>query len=200
MEYCAGGSLSKVMQQYGPLNEVLVIRFINHLLSALVFMHTKQLAHLDVKCANLLLMPNGVVKLADFGCAQLLKKAGMKGSTRGSAHWMAPEMANGDLSTKADIWSTGCTVLEMITGRPPFSDIPEDVSAEYIMTHEPDFTYVENALSTAGKEFVQRCLQRNPDNRPTALELTRDPWLQRASVNLCLKRVVRDEGPEEHGY
>ncbi|NWR48098.1 M3K19 kinase, partial [Regulus satrapa] len=75
----------------------------------------------DIKGKNVMLMPNGVIKLIDFGCARRLARAGSEllRSVRGTPYWMAPEVITGSgYGRKSDIWSVGCTVFQMATGRP----------------------------------------------------------------------------------
>lgn len=130
LEYVHPGSINKyVKQHYGAITESVVRNFTRHILRGLAFLHGQKIMHRDIKGANLLVDINGVVKLADFGMATHLSTAAPNLSLKGTPYWMAPEMVQATLSKDVgydlavDIWSLGCTIIEMFDGKPPWSDL-----------------------------------------------------------------------------
>jgi len=125
-----------------------------------------------------------VVKLADFGMAKHLSTAAPNNSLKGTPYWMAPEMVQATLSRDVgydlavDIWSLGCTIIEMFDGKPPWSDL-EGPAAMFKVLHK-DPPIPEN-LSREGKDFLQRCFKRNPAERPTASELLEHPFIRNST-------------------
>ncbi|KAJ6294686.1 hypothetical protein OIU76_022713 [Salix suchowensis] len=123
LEYVSGGSIYKLLQEYGQLGELVIRSYTHQILSGLAFLHSKSTVHRDIKGANILVDPNGRVKLADFGMAKHITGQSCPLSFKGSPYWMAPEViknSNG-CNLAVDIWSLGCTVLEMATAKPPWS-------------------------------------------------------------------------------
>ncbi|KAK9167711.1 hypothetical protein Scep_002902 [Stephania cephalantha] len=132
MEFMAGGSLADVAEKFGgALDESVIRRYTGEILKGLVYLHRNGIVHCDLKCKNVLLGSKGNVKLADFGSAKRLDSLrtenGGKTSWQnvsGTPLWMAPEvLRNEGLDFAADIWSLGCTIIEMATGRPPWEDL-----------------------------------------------------------------------------
>ncbi|KAG5223855.1 mitogen-activated protein [Salix suchowensis] len=129
LELVTQGSLQKLYQTYN-LQDSQVSPYTRQILHGLKYLHDQKVVHRDIKCANLLVDANGSVKLADFGLAKATKLNDVK-SCKGTAFWMAPEVVNNKnqgYGLSADIWSLGCTVLEMLTRQIPYSEL-ESVSA-----------------------------------------------------------------------
>ncbi|GFR53058.1 hypothetical protein Agub_g15733, partial [Astrephomene gubernaculifera] len=179
LEYVPGGSLSSQLSRFGPLPEPLVALYTRQLLLGLAYLHAQRTVHRDVKGANLLLEKTGVLKLADFGMAkQLMEQVSFTRSFKGSAYWMAPEVIKQQgYGVQADIWSVGCTVLEMATGKPPWSQCTSQVQAIFKIASSPDLPAIPEHLSPQASEFILLCLQRDPSARPTAEELLRHPFV-----------------------
>ncbi|TKW30162.1 hypothetical protein SEVIR_2G016900v4 [Setaria viridis] len=185
LEYVHPGSINKyVKQHYGAMTESVVRNFTRHILRGLAFLHGQKIMHRDIKGANLLVDVQGVVKLADFGMAKHLSTAAPNLSLKGTPYWMAPEMVQATLlkdvgyDVAVDIWSLGCTIIEMFDGKPPWSDL-EGPAAMFKVLHK-DPPIPEN-LSLEGKEFLQCCFKRNPAERPTASELLDHPFIRNSS-------------------
>jgi serine/threonine protein kinase len=187
LEYCEGNSIRHVYKKNGPLSEAVVQSYTYQILEGLAFLHSKGIVHRDIKGFNVLLSRDGNCKLADFGCAVNVsgKKDGQFHSMEGTVWWMAPEVLQisqqRGASVAADIWSVGCTILEMLTGTKPF----DHCSGEYqLMRHvletEPEIDIVipeiAAKLSPGALNLIRRCLRRDPQNRPTARELQQDPF------------------------
>ena len=147
-------------------------------------MHENRVVHRDLKCSNILVDDNGVVKLSDFGFAKLPLSSG--GGPESSLNWMAPEVFEGSESTAQDIWSVGCCMLEMITGRPPFHDCePKTLPSLLSKLKEPP-PYPET-ISQSMRSFLDQCFQINPHKRPSAFDLLCHPF-----VLLNNQREVRE--------
>ncbi|XP_062212500.1 mitogen-activated protein kinase kinase kinase 5-like isoform X2 [Phragmites australis] len=130
LEYVHPGSIHKYVHQHcGSLTESVIRNFTRHILKGLAFLHSQKIMHRDIKGANLLVDINGVVKLADFGMAKHLSTAAPNLSLKGTPYWMAPEVVRATLDKSVgydlavDIWSLGCTIIEMFTGKPPWSGL-----------------------------------------------------------------------------
>ncbi|KAG4091952.1 kinase-like protein [Neocallimastix lanati (nom. inval.)] len=130
MEYCGGGSIEsgyKLLHQH--LEEPEIASVIKECLLGLKFLHSCNKMHRDIKCGNILLNDDGIVKLADFGVSTQLSKTFCKRNTFiGTPYWMAPEVITSEqrgteYDFKADIWSLGITALEMANCHPPMFDI-----------------------------------------------------------------------------
>jgi serine/threonine protein kinase len=113
-----------MLKAFGKLNEQLVASYTVKILEGLHYLHCCDVVHCDLKAANILTTKTGNVKLSDFGVSLNLKAIEREKDIAGTPNWMAPEVIElKGASTKADIWSLGCTVVELLTGRPPFGDI-----------------------------------------------------------------------------
>ncbi|KAI3731325.1 hypothetical protein L1987_62513 [Smallanthus sonchifolius] len=182
LEYVSGGSIYKLLQDYGKFGELAIRSYTQQILSGLAYLHAKNTIHRDIKGANLLVDPNGRVKLADFGMAKHITGQTCPLSFKGSPYWMAPEIiknSNGS-NLAVDIWSLGCTVIEMATTKPPWSQY-EGVAALFKIGNSKELPVIPYDLSDEGKDFVRQCLQRNPLHRPTAAQLLDHSFVKNAA-------------------
>ncbi|KAL2455140.1 mitogen-activated protein kinase kinase kinase 5 [Abeliophyllum distichum] len=184
LEYVHPGSINKyISERCGAMTESIVRNFTRHILSGLAYLHSTQTIHRDIKGANLLVNASGVVKLADFGLAKHLKGNSIDLSLKGTPHWMAPEVlqavmrndANPELAFGVDIWSVGCTIVEMLTGKPPWSEFNGVQAMFNVLNKSPP---IPETLSNEGKDFLRRCFQRRPADRPSAIKLLEHPFLR----------------------
>ncbi|GLT35922.1 hypothetical protein SLA2020_103350 [Shorea laevis] len=195
LEYVSGGSIYKILQEYGQLGELAVRSYTMQILSGLAYLHSKSTVHRDIKGANILVDPNGKVKLADFGMAKHIAGQSCPLSFKGSPYWMAPEViktSNG-CNLAVDIWSLGCTVLEMATTKPPWSQY-EGVAAMFKIGNSKELPAIPDHLSEDGKDFVKQCLQRDPQRRPTAAKLLDHPFVKYAAP---LERPILNLEPSD---
>lgn len=118
--YCENGSLHSICKNFGKFPENLVALYMSQVLYGLIYLHEQGVIHRDIKGANILTTKEGLVKLADFGVAT--KATGLdQSSVVGTPYWMAPEVIElSGATTASDIWSLGCTVIELIEGKPPY--------------------------------------------------------------------------------
>ncbi|XP_059633020.1 mitogen-activated protein kinase kinase kinase 5-like isoform X2 [Cornus florida] len=196
LEYVYPGSINKyICENRGAVTESVVRNFTRHILSGLAYLHSKKIVHRDIKGANLLVDTSGVVKLADFGLAKHLTGHFTDLSLKGSPHWMAPEVlqavmrkdTNPELAYAVDIWSLGCTVIEMLDGKPPWSELNGVQAMFNVLNKTPP---IPETLSSEGKEFLRWCFQRNPADRPSAVLLLEHPFLRNShdqNVSVCVQ-------------
>ncbi|KAI4330899.1 hypothetical protein MLD38_029141 [Melastoma candidum] len=179
LEYVSGGSIHRLLQEYGQLGELAIRSYTQQILCGLAYLHAKNTVHRDIKGANILVDPNSRVKLADFGMAKHITGHSCPLSFKGSPHWMAPEVIKNEsgCNLAVDIWSLGCTVLEMATTKPPWSQY-EGVAAMFKIGNSKELPAIPDHLSEEGKDFVRQCLQRNPQKRPTATQLLEHPFVK----------------------
>ncbi|KAN0128075.1 Protein kinase-like domain containing protein [Lactarius tabidus] len=121
-EYAENGSLGQTLKAFGKLNEKLVAIYVFKILEGLDYLHWCDIVHCDLKAANILTTKTGNVKLSDFGVSLTLRTIEREiKDVAGTPNWMAPEVIElKGATTKSDIWSLGCTVIELLTGRPPY--------------------------------------------------------------------------------
>ncbi|CAL9202206.1 unnamed protein product [Musa hybrid cultivar] len=172
LEYVHPGSINKYVRQHcGAMTESVVRNFTRHILKGLAYLHGKKIMHRDIKGANLLVDVHGVVKLADFGMAKHLNGAAGALSLKGSPYWMAPEVVQATMNKDigydfaVDIWSLGCTIIEMLTGKHPWSGLEGAAAMFKVLHRDPP---IPDSLSNEGKDFLRCCFRRNPADRPTA--------------------------------
>ncbi|GJU48155.1 mitogen-activated protein kinase kinase kinase 1-like protein [Tanacetum coccineum] len=187
LELVTKGSLAKLYQKY-DLRDSQVSAYTRQILSGLNYLHERKVVHRDIKCANILVDASGSVKLADFGLAKATALNDIK-SCKGTPYWMAPEVVNNrakkGYGLAADIWSLGCTVLEMLTRKIPYYHLEGMQALFRIGRGEPP--EIPNTLSAEAQDFIFKCLQVNPNDRPTAAQLLEHPFLKRpTSMNSAL--------------
>lgn len=171
MEFVPGGSISSIINRFGPLPEIIFCKYTKQILQGVAYLHANCVVHRDIKGNNVMLMPNGIVKLIDFGCARRLAWVSLSGaqsemlkSVRGTPYWMAPEVINeSGYGRKSDIWSVGCTVFEMATGKPPLASMNRIAAMFYIGTHTGLMPSLPDRFSGTAVDFVHACLTRYVD-------------------------------------
>lgn len=182
LEYVPGGSIHKLINDYGPLEEPVIRIYTRQILSGLAYLHSMNTVHRDIKGGNLLVDTSGRVKLADFGMAKHINGPATPLSLKGSPYWMAPEVLmqkNTGHDLAVDIWSLGCTVIEMATGKPPWSEY--EGAAAMFKVFKSEVPPIPDSLSPEGRNFVYCCLCRNPAQRPTASQLLEHAFVKNAT-------------------
>ncbi|KAK1601322.1 hypothetical protein QYE76_059289 [Lolium multiflorum] len=182
MELVLGGSAAEA----GALGERASRRVLRRVVAALHYLHdVAGVVHGDVKGRNVLLGGDGAdgysgAKLADFGAARLVSEAAPRGP-RGTPAWMAPEVARGGAPTPAsDVWSLGCTAVELLTGKRPWSEIGGALEVGELLLRvgfggkRPE---LPSCLSDPCRDFLDRCLRRDAGERWTCEQLLRHPFL-----------------------
>nr|AZL94781.1 NPK1-like protein [Colobanthus quitensis] len=180
LEFVPGGSISSLIGKFGSFPESVIRMYTKQLLLGLEYLHKNGIMHRDIKGANILVDNKGCIKLADFGASKkVVELATMTGakSMKGTPYWMAPEVI---LQTghnfSADIWSVGCTVIEMATGKPPWCQYQEVAVLFHIGTTKSPPPIPEH-LSADAKDFLNNCLQTEANSRASASELLQHPFV-----------------------
>ncbi|KAG6865846.1 hypothetical protein C0991_011178 [Blastosporella zonata] len=200
MEFAQGGSVLSLMKASpnGCLEERYVSVIVREVLVGLSYLHKVPIIHRDIKAANILVTATGKVVICDFGVSALLATSSSKRNTlTGTPHWMAPELLQNlpVYDTKADIWSLGIVVYEMIKGTPPHNTLENIKVMDLIPKAKPP----RLGDSEAGKDlrdFMAMCLRESPAERLPADELSKSKWIKsvvRVSVSVLKDLVARFE-------
>lgn len=186
LEYIPGGSVQLMLQLYGPFEEPLIRNFVRQVLVGLSYLHGVDIIHRDIKGANILIDIKGTAKISDFGISKKVEgdegdggsknKQVRRASLQGLVYWMAPEVVKQTAYTKkADIWSVGCLIVEMFTGKHPFPKFSQMQAIFKIGTHTrpeiPDFCTAE------GQDFLNKTFEFDYQKRPDAVDLLSEPFL-----------------------
>jgi serine/threonine protein kinase len=191
LEYVENGSLHNVIKKFGSFSESLTSIYITQVLKGLVYLHVQGVLHRDIKAANILTTKEGMVKLADFGVATKLSADGVVGEQGvvGSPYWIAPEIIEMSTPTAAcDIWSVGCIVIELLTGKPPYYDLAPMAALFRIV--QDDYPPLPEGISQALRDFLLMCFQKEPVMRKSAEELLEHPWLHNSSTSRNLAKTT----------
>ena len=206
LEYADRGCLRQFYLKKGPLNEGQASNCMRQLLRGLEFIHSKGIAHRDIKAANLLLNCEGTIKLADFGSCKPFDIESSTSELKGTPQWMAPEVIKGLQLTigwiKADIWSVGCTLVEVITGKIPYFYYENPMTAMFhIANGKLPLSEDYFDLSSRAKDFVLSCCALNPNLRKDVKDLLSmqfvsicSPLLSPPSHNLIYSSVEFNSG------
>lgn len=176
LEYCEIGSLNRWFKQPGLDNrERLVAKFMGQVLDGLSYLHHQGVIHRDIKGDNILLVKNARIKLADFGIATAV--AAVQGDkVQGTPYWMAPEALMSKPTTKSDIWSVGCVVVELMQhGQHPWH-LLTDVNASYRALNGQHPAFPPD-LTELGRDFLRVCFQTDQALRHDADTLGRHRWI-----------------------
>lgn len=182
IEFMPGGSVHDQLKQYGPISEPIAAKYTRQVLEGLAFLHKNVIVHRDIKAANVLRDTQGNVKLGDFGASKRLQVitscTGLK-SVIGTPHWMAPEVINGEgYGRKADVWSVGCTLVEMLTGKPPFSTYEPMAAMFQIATSKHPKYELPHPNSVHVRDFLNLTFQRAFHERPSAEDLLKNKFVR----------------------
>ncbi|KAG7325468.1 hypothetical protein KOW79_011784 [Hemibagrus wyckioides] len=179
MEYCLGSASDLIEVHKKPLQEVEIAAIIHGALQGLVYLHSHNMIHRDVKAGNILLTEPGQVKLGDFGSASIVAPAN---SFVGTPYWMAPEvilaMDEGQYDGKVDVWSLGITCIELAERKPPLFNM-NAMSALYHIAQNESPVLQSNHWSDYFRNFVDSCLQKIAQDRPTSDVLLKHHFLCR---------------------
>ncbi|KAA8910453.1 kinase-like domain-containing protein [Sphaerosporella brunnea] len=199
MEYMGGGSCHDLLKP-GPFREGQIAVIMRELLLGLQYLHKEGKIHRDIKAANVLLSDQGKVKLADFGvAAQLTGLKSQRNTFVGTPYWMAPEVIaqTHGYDYKADIWSLGITALELSKGTPPNSEV-HPMKVLFLIPKDPPPTPEGDRWSMDFRDFVARCLVKDPSKRYNATDLLKHKFIRNAGpVEVLTELIERKQGWDE---
>jgi len=184
VEWMPGGSIASLLEKHGAFTEAVSLRNMHQVLLGLDYLHSNGILHRDLKGANLLVDTSGHhLRIADFGAAaRMMSKTTVPGEFRGqltgTIAFMAPEVLRGDsYGRTCDIWSVGCCIIEMATGKPPWgaSDVSNHLALIFRIACAAEPPPVPENLSPALRDLTRRCLELDPSLRPTARDLLLHP-------------------------
>lgn len=169
------------LKAYGALTENVTRKYTRQILEGVSYLHSNMIVHRDIKGANILRDSAGNVKLGDFGASKRLQTICMSGtgirSVTGTPYWMSPEVISGEgYGRKADVWSLGCTVVEMLTEKPPWAEY-EAMAAIFKIATQPTNPQLPPHISDHCKDFLKKIFV-DAKQRPSAEELFRNPFVQ----------------------
>lgn len=186
LEYVPGGSVQTMLNSYGALREPLIRSFVRQIVTGLAYLHGREIIHRDIKGANILVDNKGGIKISDFGISKKMEASNLLGgpgnnknrpSLQGSVYWMAPEVVKQTSYTrKADIWSLGCLVVEMMTGTHPFPDCSQ-LQAIFKIGGARISPTIPPEASNEAKTFLSQTFEVEQSKRPSAEELLFSPFL-----------------------
>ncbi|KAI9717479.1 MAG: hypothetical protein M1828_007179 [Chrysothrix sp. TS-e1954] len=181
LEYCENGSLHSICKNFGKFPENLVALYMAQVLHGLIYLHEQGVIHRDIKGANILTTKEGLVKLADFGVATKVTGPS-EASVVGTPYWMAPEVVElSGATTASDIWSLGCTVIELLDGKPPFHKL-DPMPALFRIVND-DHPPLPESISSTVQDFLMQCFQKDPNLRVSARKLLKHPWISSVKRN-----------------
>lgn len=179
MEYIDGITLKEFMEQQGVLKWKDSVHFIIQILRALQHAHDRGIVHRDIKPQNIMLFPDGTIKVMDFGIARFAREEGKTISDKaiGSVHYISPEQARGDITDeKSDIYSVGVMLYEMLTGVKPFdADTPIAVALMHMQNTPKPPRQINNTIPEGLEAIVLRAMQKDASKRyQSASEMIKD--------------------------
>jgi serine/threonine protein kinase len=218
MEFCDIGSVKDIREVCREkFKEKHIAAIMQFVLKGLEYLHGQKIIHRDIKAGNILCTQSGQVKLADFGVAAQLQDKNFN-NTEGTLHWMAPEVLKprNPYDFKADIWSLGITAIELAEGKPPHSELEYFNVMDEIMKGPPPTLGTEkngkDSAQTSKKvkkvkiklptpnqgpiwskefqQFIAKCLQKDPLQRPSAKELLNESFIQKSKGVKVLKKLI----------
>ncbi len=169
MECVDGITLKEYIRQQGVINYKEAVFFVTQILRALQHAHDKGIVHRDIKPQNIMLLENGAIKVTDFGIARFSRSETrtMTDSTIGSVHYISPEQARGDITDdKADIYSVGVMLYEMLTGKLPFeSDNTVSVAIMQLQQEPVKPRDINPSIPVGLEQIVLKAMQKNVNDR-----------------------------------
>ncbi|MGB9976994.1 Stk1 family PASTA domain-containing Ser/Thr kinase [Thermovenabulum sp.] len=179
MEYVEGKTLKQIIKEEGPLPAPLVLEIARQICDAIECAHKNKIIHRDIKPHNVIITPEGRVKVTDFGIARAINCSTItnSGGIVGSVHYFSPEQAKGDYTDeRSDIYSFGVLLYEAFTGKLPFTgDSPVSVALKHLQEKPVSISKMLSGFPYFIEDIISRCLEKLPENRyQTISELKRD--------------------------
>ncbi|KAG6843949.1 hypothetical protein H0H87_011455 [Tephrocybe sp. NHM501043] len=185
MEYVPGGTLRGILDAIGPFPDNATKYLTGQILDGLAYLHSHHILHRDLRAESILVQEDGTCKISDFVVSKFANDKGLVYTAlQGSTFWMAPEVINtkthgGGYTTKVDIWSLGCLVIEMWSshGGRPWTGLEASKVMKRLSDSLPPPLPEGHKLTPSARDFYDRCFTINPIARPSALKLKEHPYL-----------------------
>jgi eukaryotic-like serine/threonine-protein kinase len=171
MEYVAGRTLREILQEGRKILPERALEITSGVLAALDYSHRAGIVHRDIKPANVMLTPSGDVKVMDFGIARAITDASttvtQTAAVVGTAQYLSPEQARGEtVDSRSDVYSTGCLLYELLTGRPPFvGESPVSVAIQHVRDQPPPPSALDHDLPPEVDRIVMQALAKRVEDR-----------------------------------
>jgi eukaryotic-like serine/threonine-protein kinase len=195
MEYVDGMTLRQLMASGRRLLPERALEIASGTLAALDYSHRHGIVHRDIKPANVMLTRGGDVKVMDFGIARALADGGQtmtqQSAVLGTAHYLSPEQARGEVvDSRSDLYSTGCLLYELLTGRPPFTgESPVSIAYQHVSEQAVPPSQLDPSVTPQIDTIVLTALAKNPADRyQTAAEMRAD--VERAMAGMPVTAPV----------
>jgi serine/threonine protein kinase len=182
-EWVPGGSVASMLKKFGPFQVGVVHAYTQQILLGLEYLHAHGIVHRDIKGGNILVDDAGRVKLADFGASTkvMFDETQETQTIKGTPYFMAPEvLSQSKYGRKGDIWAVGCTVIQMLTGEPPWksNNLQSIIQLHLLLSNRPEGPPpVDRPIPEILHDFLVTIFKTDPRNRPTASELLQHPFL-----------------------
>jgi beta-lactam-binding protein with PASTA domain/tRNA A-37 threonylcarbamoyl transferase component Bud32 len=171
MEYVAGRTLREILREGRKILPERALEIVSGVLSALDYSHRAGIIHRDIKPANVMLNPSGDVKVMDFGIARAIADTSstmtQTAAVIGTAQYLSPEQARGEtVDSRSDVYSTGCLLYELLTGRPPFvGDSPVSVAYQHVREQAKPPSAIDSSLPPEIDAIVMKALAKRVEDR-----------------------------------
>ena len=175
MEYCEGKDLMDNIITKGHLSEYESLKIFQQLINTLLYLHSQNITHRDIKIDNMLLDKNGDLKLVDFGLSTKYKDNELLNQPCGTVVYAAPEVLQGKEyhGMLCDVWSSGIVLFGMLSGYLPFSDTDDEINKQNVLKGVIDYP---NFFSPLAKNLIQNMLEVNPFKRYTLKDVMEHQW------------------------
>ncbi|XP_047507159.1 neither inactivation nor afterpotential protein C isoform X2 [Pieris napi] len=191
IELCEFGSVIDIVRKLNAMDKKMseehIAYILKYTIKALVYLHENKVMHRNVRASNILIKNNGEIKICDFSlCCQLKDALDKTTSYIGSPSWMAPEMVTrGEegYDNRVDVWALGITTIEMVDGKGPFEEMHPTGALFQILRNPPPGVLKPAMSSNEINDFINECLEKNPEHRPFIMELEEHPFIQSVPEN-----------------
>ena len=204
MEYVDGITLKEYMEEQKPLGWKETLHFVLQILNALAHAHSRGIVHRDIKPQNVMLLPDASIKITDFGIARFARSESRTITDRaiGSVHYISPEQARGEhTDQRADIYSVGVMLYEMLTGQLPFdADSPVSVALKQIEVKAKSPRSLNPQVPEGLEQITMRAMEKDPEDRyQSAEEMLRDieRFKQDPSVKFEYQYLTDEDAQQE---
>lgn len=169
MEYVNGKTLKDYLREHGALDPQTAIHVMTQLAEGVLYAHQNKIIHRDLKSQNIMITEDQVVKITDFGIALSSNEADITqtNTIMGSVHYLAPELARGNLATeRSDIYALGIILYELLTGDVPFKgEGAVNIALQHLEAEMPSIKLVNDQLPNSLDNIISRCTSKQPSER-----------------------------------